>query len=94
LRVDHTSPSLARLPIYAALGVPEVWIYKIKKKKEKLDIYQLQDGKYQKVETSVVFAGFPAIDLPGFVSKNMQLSPRERDEILILVRSNFCPTSR
>jgi tetratricopeptide (TPR) repeat protein/Uma2 family endonuclease len=80
--VDHTSPSVKKLPIYAALGVPEVWIYRMGKKKEKLDIYRLQDGDYKKVETSVVFAGFPAIDLPGFVAANIKLSPLQ-------VRRNF-----
>jgi tetratricopeptide (TPR) repeat protein len=75
--VDHTSPSVKKLPIYAALGVPEVWIYRMGKKKEKLDVYRLQDGDYKKVETSVVFAGFPAGELPGFVNQNMELSWRE-----------------
>ncbi len=42
LEIDITSPSLLRLPIYEALGVPEVWRYDGRE----LHLYSLQSGIY------------------------------------------------
>lgn len=49
IEVDVTSPSLDKLPIYAALGVPEVWLYK----GEKVEFLKLVGAKYQKVKNSI-----------------------------------------
>lgn len=51
IEVDVTSPSLNKLPIYAALGVSEVWLYK----GEKVEFYKLIGEKYQKVTNSTIF---------------------------------------
>jgi Uma2 family endonuclease len=41
MEIDITSPSLNKLPIYAAVGIAEVWRYT----REGLPLYQLlQDG--------------------------------------------------
>jgi Uma2 family endonuclease len=45
-----TSKSLNRFPIYARLGVPEIWCYDT----GELKIYQLQNGEYQEPQTSLV----------------------------------------
>lgn len=49
IEVDVTSPSLNKLPIYAALGVPEVWLYK----GTKIIFYKLFGGVYDETQTSV-----------------------------------------
>lgn len=46
IEVDVTSPSIDRFPIYALLGVPEIWRYA----KEQVKIHLLQGKKY--IETA------------------------------------------
>ncbi len=48
IEVDVTSPSLNKMPIYAALGVPEVWLYK----GEKVVFFKLYGGVYQETSNS------------------------------------------
>jgi tetratricopeptide (TPR) repeat protein len=73
LEVDYTSPSLNRLPIYAGLEVPEIWIYNMKV----LSIYQLEAGKYKETDASLAFGTFPVKEIPSFIKKNIKASPRE-----------------
>jgi Uma2 family endonuclease len=49
IEVDVTSPSLNKLPIYSALGVPEVWLYK----GTKVIFYKLFGGVYDETQKSV-----------------------------------------
>jgi Uma2 family endonuclease len=49
IEIDITSPSIPRLPIYSALGVPEVWRFD----GEKMVILFRVDGKYQEVAASI-----------------------------------------
>lgn len=49
IEVDVTSPSLDKMPIYAALSVPEVWLYK----GERVEFYKLEANEYQKIENSL-----------------------------------------
>ncbi len=70
LEVDYTSPSLNKLPIYAGLGVPELWVYDL----QYLDIYHLQNGKYQQAETSLAFPDFPVKSIPDFINQNISAS--------------------
>jgi Uma2 family endonuclease len=52
IEVDIASSSESKLPIYAAMGVPEVWLYQ----QEQLKILALQvDDTYVAVEQSVAF---------------------------------------
>jgi Uma2 family endonuclease len=59
VEVALTKSSLEKLPIYATLGIPEVWRYITtageKVLEGKLLIYQLQDGEYQQTTTSQRF---------------------------------------
>jgi len=48
VEVDLTTDSLDKFPIYAALGVPELWIYDGKN----VRFYQLTGGIYDRTETS------------------------------------------
>lgn len=49
IEVDISSPSLNRMPIYAALGVTEVWLYK----GEQVIFHELSDDLYREVEKSI-----------------------------------------
>lgn len=72
LEIDITSKSLDRLPIYARLGVPEVWRYD----RKKLYIYQLEQQTYDEVEYSLAFPTFPVQAIPEFIKKNLSLGRR------------------
>ena len=65
LEIDITSKSLDRMPIYARLGVPEVWRYN----KGQLKIYLLSEGRYIEAESSLAFSEFPVKQLPEFIKK-------------------------
>jgi Uma2 family endonuclease len=49
LPIDITSFSLPRLPIYASLGIPEVWRFD----GEKILLLALVNGNYQEVAVSI-----------------------------------------
>ena len=49
IEVDMTSLSLPRLPIYSALGVPEVWRFD----GEKVQVLKLQSGEYVEMDRSI-----------------------------------------
>lgn len=55
LEVDHTAKSIKKMPIYQAMGVPEVWRWN----EELLTISELVDGRYQQHEDSTALPGFP-----------------------------------
>jgi Uma2 family endonuclease len=63
LEIDITSPSLNKPPIYAAIGVPEVWRYT----HEGMTLYQLSQDAYTSVETSAVLPGITHHDLMRFL---------------------------
>lgn len=66
LEIDVTSKSLNRFPIYARLGVPEIWCYD----SGELKIYQLQEDRYIEVETSSIFPTLPIRELPSLIEEN------------------------
>jgi hypothetical protein len=55
LEVEITRSSISKMPIYAALGVPELWRYD----GQILRIYELIDGHYMSRDSSVCFPNFP-----------------------------------
>ena len=58
VEVDVTSPGIDKLPIYAALGVPEVWVWDADD--ESLTARRLaESGEYVIVADSVELPGFP-----------------------------------
>lgn len=67
LEIDITSKSLNRLPIYARLGVPEVWRYDQKQ----LRLYQLVNGTYVETQNSLAFNEFPVKFIPDFIKQNL-----------------------
>jgi Uma2 family endonuclease len=54
LEIDLISKSLPRFPIYARLGIPEIWCYDA----GKLTIYLLQGEQYLEAEKSSIFPNF------------------------------------
>ena len=69
LEVDITNPSDRRLPIYALLGVPEVWRYD----GYSLEFLALQDGKYIEISKSLAFPDLPAEIIVEYVKKRLNL---------------------
>ena len=63
LEIDLTSKSLNRFPIYARLGIPEIWCYE----QGKLQIYQLKSGEYNEVERSSIFPMLSIHQLPELI---------------------------
>jgi Uma2 family endonuclease len=51
IEVDNRGSSKGRLPVYAVIGVPEVWRYRSQSKK--LRFYRLVGGDYQAIERSL-----------------------------------------
>ncbi len=66
LEIDVTSQSLDRFPIYARLGIPEIWCYDT----GQLKIYHLQDGQYVEVEQSTIFPQLDIRALPELIATN------------------------
>ncbi len=64
VEIEVTQGSLDKFKIYAALGVPEVWLYI----GEKVGFYQLKSNKYNQSETSQALPQLSAADLTGFIS--------------------------
>lgn len=65
IEIDITSSSLNQLAIYADLGVPEVWRYN----GQRLQIYQLQPGKYVECDRSPTFPLLPASKVEEFLEQ-------------------------
>jgi Uma2 family endonuclease len=65
VEVDITSSSRSRLPIYQAMGVPEIWCYK----RDSLTILRWEAAGYQTCETSGVFPWLSAAMLSDWVAQ-------------------------
>jgi Uma2 family endonuclease len=68
LEVDLRSPSLDRLPIYAAMGAPEVWLWR----REQILVYRLSDAEYQPREASQTLPGFPIGQAAELLSRRLE----------------------
>lgn len=90
LEIDLTNKSLDRLPIYARLGVPEIWNYDIER--GELTIYQLTEDSYSITETSSIFPQIPVREIPQILHRHRQdgrLATRRK--IKEWVRSQISP---
>ncbi len=63
VEVDVTHPSVDKFPIYARLGVPEIWWFD----GQQMKFYQLADGSYDEVSHSPRFPFLATTDLPEFL---------------------------
>jgi Uma2 family endonuclease len=68
LEINLTHKSLNRLPIYARLGVPELWCYD----NGNLTIYQLQDREYLEAIQSRIFPNLAIPELPQIIESYRQ----------------------
>ena len=73
IEIDITHPSLDKLPIYAALGIPEVWRYA----EQSSTIYRLQANGYAVEDSSTVLPGVTSHQLTQLVAMGYDL-PRPR----------------
>jgi Uma2 family endonuclease len=72
LEIDVTSKSLDRFPIYARLGVPEIWCYD----SGEIKIYQLQDEEYLQRETSLVFPNLKILEISSLIERHRMVGRR------------------
>jgi Uma2 family endonuclease len=73
IEIDVTSPSLPKLPIYAQLGMPEVWRYDGKR----LSILRLENSDYHEVVQSVALPGLTSAILTSFLEESKTLTRPE-----------------
>ncbi|MEO1146759.1 MAG: Uma2 family endonuclease [Cyanobacteria bacterium J06638_22] len=66
LEIDITRKPLARFPIYARLGIPEIWCYD----QGKLSIYLLQQAQYVEAEQGRAFPSLKIQELPRLIEVN------------------------
>jgi hypothetical protein len=64
IEIDITSSSINRFSIYAALGIPEVWLYN----GQTLTILSLQNGKYVSQDKSAALPLLKAEDILRFLA--------------------------
>jgi Uma2 family endonuclease len=65
IEIDITSRSLKKLPVYAALGVKELWRFTGKR----VQFHLLSEGRYVKVKRSGHFSFLTPDVLPGFLEQ-------------------------
>jgi Uma2 family endonuclease len=66
LEIDVTHESSSKFPIYAALGVPEIWRYD----GTEFSLWQLTGPTYAPVSRSLAFPILTAADLTAFLSRS------------------------
>ena len=69
IEIDISSSSLDRFPIFASIGVPEVWRYD----GMRVAIFKLAGGVYQEQETSEVFSGVTSQSITQFMEESKTL---------------------
>jgi Uma2 family endonuclease len=69
LEIDITSGSLNKLPIYANLGIPEIWRYD----GQRLSVFilSLESKKYKQSENSSVFSCLPLDQVPLVIQRSL-----------------------
>ena len=70
VKIDLTHPSLDKLPIYAALGVPEVWRYA----DERMIMYRRVGDGYEVVARSSVLPGVTSAEVQDWLTASEQMS--------------------
>jgi len=70
IEIDITSPSIDKLPIYAAIGVGEVWRHD----GSALIIYGLEGDHYVEIDQSTVLAPLGAVEITRLVSMSRSMA--------------------
>lgn len=73
IEIDVTSFSLNKLPLYASIGVPEVWRYE----NGEIEVLLLDGESYRKLERSERLAGVRAATLTDLMRKSKSLRRTE-----------------
>jgi Uma2 family endonuclease len=73
VEVEISHPPLARLPVYAGLGVPEIWVYR----GDGITVLVLRDGKYVPDERSLAFPWLRPADIDQFLAARRTMSELE-----------------
>jgi Uma2 family endonuclease len=73
IEVDITSPSLDKFPLFAKVGVPEVWRFD----GGQLVIYELAGGEYLERDASVAFPAVTAADVTAFIKESEMMTRPE-----------------
>jgi Uma2 family endonuclease len=73
IEIHITHPSLNKFPIFAGLGIPEVWRYH----KQALTILKLEGEAYRAEETSNIFPGLTSADLTRLISEGREMKRSE-----------------
>jgi Uma2 family endonuclease len=63
IEVDITSSSLNHFPLYAAVGIQEIWRYA----KQRVSFHMLEGGTYSEIEESIVLPPMTAVQATIFV---------------------------
>lgn len=66
IEIDITNPSLPKFPIFAQLGVPEVWLYQDRA----MRIFRLEAGTYVEQTASSALAGLTSDVLSRFLDES------------------------
>lgn len=69
VEIDITHPSLDKLPIYAAFGVPEVW----RSTGKRVVMYRRAGDNYEGVEQSSVLPGLTSADLQDWLEASQRM---------------------
>ncbi len=69
IEIDITHPSLNKFPIFAGLGIPELWRYH----KQALIILKLEGETYRAQEGSEIFPGLTSADLTRLIADSRQM---------------------
>jgi hypothetical protein len=64
--VDITSSSLNHFPLYAAVGIQEIWRYA----KQRVSFHRLESGAYSEIEESIVLPPMTAAQATIFVERD------------------------
>ena len=70
IEIDVTRSSMDKLPVYAALGVPEVWRHQ----RGSIRMYRLAGSSYVEIDDSTVIPGLSAVRLTAFVRDSLTMS--------------------
>jgi Uma2 family endonuclease len=73
IEIDITHPSLNKFPIFAGLGIPEVWRYH----KQALTIFRLESGSYREQTASVVFVRLTGSHLTRLLADSQRMKRPE-----------------
>jgi len=82
IEIDISHPSLNKFPIFAGVGVPEVWRYS----KQALTIYRLADGAYVEQVASALLPGVTGAGLTRMIEDSHHL---KRPDWLRSVRNSI-----